>query len=104
MKDTLNKSEFINRMRGSQYEKNFSYYGLYALFDYLDGLEEETGEEIEFDPCALASDFTEYDSFEEFKEEYDGDFRIEGIEEIEEISDFTIVIEVEGGGFIIQNF
>lgn len=91
-------------MKGSQYRKNFSHEGLAALFDYLDNLEGETGEEFEFDPCALAGDYTQYDSLKEFKGDHEGDFRIEGIKKIEEISDFTTVIEVEGGGFIVQNF
>ena len=64
MKDTINKDQFISWFRSSDtYKNNFSYEGLSALFDYLEEMEESTGEELEFDPVALCCEFEEYDTF-----------------------------------------
>ena len=74
MKDTINKNQFINWFRSNeQYKNNFSYEGLSALFDYLEEMEESTGEELDFDPIALCCEYSEYDNFEEFQKEYNGE-------------------------------
>ena len=52
MKQSVSLCEFESAFRGSQYENNFSYEGLKALYTYLDELEEETGEELELDIVA----------------------------------------------------
>lgn len=61
MKQTINFTDFVDGFRGGQYRDNFSYDGLELLFDYLEDLEEDMGEQIEFDTCALCCDFAEYD-------------------------------------------
>ena len=69
MKETITKYQFTDWFRSSEgYKNNFSYDGLGALFDYIEELENDMGEEIEFDPIALCCEYSEYDSFEEFKE------------------------------------
>ena len=46
MKNTITYREFADAFRSSDtYRNNFSYDGLFALFDYLEELEESTGEE-----------------------------------------------------------
>jgi hypothetical protein len=103
MKDTINKDQFINWFRSNeQYKNNFSYEGLSALFDYLEEMEESTGEELEFDPVALCCEFEEYDTFEEFQEEYNGEVLYPTLDDLE---DYTTVIRVgHTGSFIIQQF
>ena len=103
MKDTINKDQFINWFRSNeQYKNNFSYEGLEALFDYLEEMEELTGEELEFDPVALCCEFEEYDTFEEFQEEYNGEVLYPTLDDLE---DYTTVIRVgHTGSFIIQQF
>ena len=104
MKQTINEYQFKDAFQSSR-PNNFSYEGLTALYDYLEDLEEDTGEEIELDVIGLCCDFTEYDSLEDFqKEHYDEEIG-DCYEDIEEIEDETIVIKIEGTeGFIIQDF
>ena len=103
MKDTINKDQFISWFRRSDnYKNNFSREGLSALFDYLEEMEESTGEELEFDPVALCCEYSEYDTFEEFQEEYNGEVLYPTLDDLE---DYTTVIRVgHTGSFIIQQF
>lgn len=96
MKNTINFSQFCDGFSGD-YSNNFSYNGKQALFDYLRKLEEDTDEDIEFDPNAICCDYTEYENLEECKKDYND------IETIEELEDNTNFIPV-GDGFIIQNY
>ena len=102
MKQTVSLYEFTNAFHGTQYENNFTYEGLKALYTYLDELEEETGEELELDIVALCCDFTEYESLEEFRENYSSDY-----ETMEDIENETTVIYIDApesnGRFIAQD-
>jgi hypothetical protein len=60
---------FQNMGRGDQ----FSYEGLRALFDYIEQLEEDMGEEIELDVIALCCEYSEIEEDEEAYKEYIGD-------------------------------
>jgi hypothetical protein len=62
-------------------------------------MEDETGTEIELDVIALCCDFTEYENLEEFNKEYGKE-----CETIDEISDYTQVINIDDEKFIIQSF
>jgi hypothetical protein len=100
MKETITKYQFTDWFRSSEgYKNNFSYDGLGALFDYIEELENDMGEEIEFDPIALCCEYSEYDSFEELKDDYDN------IESIDDLYDWTTVINIpDSNGIIIQQF
>lgn len=81
------------------YKNNFSYAGKRALFDYLENMEEDTGEQIELDPVCLCCDYTEYENFEELKNVYPD------IKDMEDLENNTSVIRLENSdGFVIQNF
>lgn len=41
---------------------SFTYEGVDLLFDYISNVEEETGEEIEFDPATLRGQFAQFPS------------------------------------------
>ena len=98
MKTTVTEFDFVNDFMAIR-PNNFTREALYALFDYFEQLENDTGEEIEFDPIAICCDFTEYDSLAEVKEAYDS------IETIDDLHDQTTVIEVpKTDRLIIQNF
>ena len=86
---TINKYEFGDAFKGGQYKNNFSYEGLDALFEWLENLEEDTGQQIEFDTGAIAQDFSEYECFECLNEAYGDRFG-----SIEDLEDYTTVIEV----------
>ena len=51
----------------------WSYHGAYALCEYLEQLEDDIGEDIEFCPVAIRCDFSEYGSLDEAITELIGD-------------------------------
>jgi hypothetical protein len=59
MKQTVNIYQFRNAFRAMDREKQFSYEGLEQLFNYLEELEEDTGEEMELDVIAICCDYAE---------------------------------------------
>ena len=78
---------------------NFSYEGTKALFDYLEELEQDCGEQIEFDPISICCEYEEYENLEKCLKEYDD------IDTIDELRDHTTVIQVKGSdAIIIQAF
>ena len=78
---------------------NFSVRGRIALFDYLEDLEDQTGEELELDVIEICCTFTEYANLAEFQNDYGEEFQA-----MEDIEDHTSVIPVHGDSFIIQAF
>jgi len=99
MKDTINIYQFQNWFQENSPNK-FSRTGQVALFDYLEQYEEDTGEEIEFDPIALCCEYTEYDNIDEFHLDYNA----EDYPDKDAIMDYTQVIEFGIESFIIQTF
>lgn len=89
-------SEFVDSFPES-YQKNFSYEGKRALFNYLEEYEESTGQEIENDPIAFCCEYAEYKNLKEIKKDYSS------ITTMESLEDRTQVIEFDGG-IIIQSF
>lgn len=102
MYTTVNFGMFCDSFSGT-YKINFSYAGKRALFDYLENLEEDTGEKIELDTVALCCEYSEYDSALEAAQEYNEDVTDEK-EAREYLEDRTVIIDVSTGGVIIQNF
>ena len=83
----------------NNYKDNFSWEGLEALFEYLEELEDSTGEKIEFDPIALCVEYTEYENFKDLQANYSD------IKSMEDLKNNTTVIKIEGSDrFIIQDF
>ena len=70
MKQTVTKYMFTEAFRHAGRSEQFSYSGLQALFEYLEEMEEGTGEEMELDVIALCCDFSEYATAKEAAEEY----------------------------------
>jgi len=105
MKTTLNFYEFRNWFEKHR-PNNFSRAGLLALWEYLEELEEGIGEEIEFDPIALCVEYTEYSYIDEFHSNYDKNIRRtrRRYPTLDDLRDYTEVIEVGTESFIIQNF
>lgn len=103
---TLSQSEFIEETNkfSESYRDKFTYEGKQALFDYFENYEEETGEKIEFDYIALCCDYTEYNSFEEFQDQY----QKPEIKNLEDLNEHTTVIEIDNAmktdSFIIREF
>tara|TARA_R110002020_G_scaffold165449_2_gene352887 strand:+ start:1466 stop:1765 length:300 start_codon:yes stop_codon:yes gene_type:complete len=99
MKTTIDFHQFANWFQEHR-PHNFSRAGLQGLFDYLEDYEDDTDESIEFDPIALCVEYTEYQDLDEFHQSYDK----EEYPDLDEIRDWTQVIELGNESFIIHNF
>lgn len=109
MKTTVSLYDFRGAFRAYDRD-NFSYEGLEVLFDYLEGYEEDTGEELELDVVALCCDYAE-DTFENIAREYSVDIEeCEDPEDIKEVvleflyDNTSVVGEVGGDSVIYQGF
>ena len=74
---------------------SFSYFGLKALYEYLDQYDDDNETETEFCPVDIACQYSQYDDLEELQTEYD-------IESMDRLSEKTIIIDIPEEGFIIQ--
>ncbi len=93
----VTQSEFIDTFRNSHgYKNNFSYDGLIALFEYLEDLEDSTGEQINFEMIGLCCDYTEYKNTEEFINDYQDYQEMSYTEVMSVLREETQVIEFEG--------
>jgi hypothetical protein len=96
MKDTINIYHFSDAM----IEHGFSYEGAKALFEYFEQYEQDTGEEMEFDPIAFRCSFDEYENLQEIKKNYKN---IETLEDLQKTN--TTVIEIpDSDRLIIEAF
>ncbi len=108
MKQRLSTSEAADLLAADT-NAGWSYAGARALVEHLEAVEDDTGEEIEFDAVALRCDFSEYPNAREAAEECgwepDEDADSEDAEEaaLKWLNDRTTVIEFSGG-VIIQQF
>lgn len=102
--------DFINAFQGSQYEHSFSYEGKRALYDYLEQLSDDIGEDIELDIVALSCEYDEYPSIIECAIEHGYDVDIISKDNLDEetnkakdwLEERTQVIIFENG-VIIQS-
>ena len=91
---------FINEFKNVRAD-NFSYEGLTALYGYLTELEEDGGQEFEFDPIAWCCEYTEYENFKDFQTQHD-EFDFKTMDDIWGVSS---IIEIPPSDrFIVQNF
>lgn len=109
MKRTINEHDFIDAFQGT-YKNQFSYEGKIALYEYLTQLEEDTGFEMELDAIAICCEYTEYEDFVEFRDDYEDyvyEHKIKGIEDIHEhtqVIEFTSAESSRIKSLIIQQF
>ena len=99
MIQTITSSDFTSAFHKMGRGNNFTYEGLNALYDYLEDLGDDIGEQIELDVIAFCCEYAEYESLEEFQEDYSEDYQ-----SIEEIEHATQVIMIDDTSFIIQQF
>jgi hypothetical protein len=105
MKTTVNNSDFIDAFRRYDRYDQFGYDALCSLFDYLEQLEEDIGEEMELDVIALCCDYS-VDSVEDIASSYDID--IKGLEEdeardtvLDYLNENTSVVDPDVNGQIL---
>jgi len=94
----LKKSQFRDEFHKVRPD-NFSYEGLGALYDWLEEYYSEADQPYDLDVIALCCEFSEYDSLQQFNEDYNREY-----ENIDDITDDTWVIKINSEKFIIQNF
>jgi hypothetical protein len=87
MKYTLSKNDFIEWMQGAPYNP-FSYNALELLWDYLTELENDSGQEIEYDPVGIRCDF-----IEQTPEEIIKDYGIMLEDDITEEEKYAIILD-----------
>jgi hypothetical protein len=117
MKQTLTTSRAAHTLADDK-NSSFSLAGAYALVEYLEDLEQDCGEEIEFCHVAIRCDYSEHDSLQEWASDYfgtnadwkaemniDSDLDDDGIDEKirEYIQDRGQLIEFDGG-IIVSSF
>ena len=113
MKQSVNLYKFERAFVDANRAEQFTYEGKKALFNYLENVEEDTEQEIELDVIALCCEYTEYESVEEYTNEYTPDVDKKDFDSTEDyneavkdyIRDNTTLIEIEDEeGFIIQQY
>ena len=72
MKTTVNQSEFIDAFHSYDRYDQFGYDALVSLFDYMEQIEDDCGEEMELDVIALCCDYS-VDSVADIASNYDID-------------------------------
>jgi len=113
MKTTLSTYQIADALKTDE-NANWSWNGAKALAEYLEQLEEDTGEEMELDVCAIRCaircDFSEYASLEDWADDYGMDEDIlDGEDEEREdkirdyIQDRGQIVEFDGG-IIVSSF
>lgn len=109
MKQTVNKSDFIDQFRVMDRLDNFSYEARGLLFDYLEEMEESSGEEMEMDVIAVCCDFSE-DTPESIADNYGIDIsECEDEDEVKEavldyLNDETMVVGETPSGIVYKVF
>jgi hypothetical protein len=115
MKKTLATYEIAEELM-NYINANWSRAGAFALAEYLEELEEDLGESIEFDCVAIRCDFSQYESLQEWAHDYFSNAWQEmGFDETEEIDeddfnekireyiqDHGQLIEFDGGIIVSQ--
>ena len=110
MKTTLSYYDVVNGIY-EVYDHQFSWEAARCLADYYDDLEQDIGEEIEFDAVAIACEWNEYGSAEELISEYrylcpedetPDDWTEEDVSQalLECLEDNTDVLEFSGGWLV----
>ena len=69
MKQTVNLSAFMDAFHAYKRYDQFGYTALRILFEYLEELESETGEELELDVIALCCDYS-VDTAQDIADQY----------------------------------
>ncbi len=99
--NTLTLEGFRREFEAFGRTENFSPRGLEALFNYLENLADDIGQNIEMDVIAFCVEYTEYDSFKELQLDYSN---LE-IEDLEGFRERTEIIEVPNtSALIIRDF
>ena len=104
MKTTLTTTEAAHRLIDDD-NANWSRAGAFALVEYLEELEEDIGEEIEFCPVAIRCDYSQYADLQEWGGErwyLDSDMRSDLDLEIDDDPDSAIREFIQDHGTLLE--
>ena len=111
MKITLNAHEFVEQFVKVRPD-NFSREALKAIFEHIDELERDCGEETEFDPIGICCEWTEFETVEEAARAFGWEAK-EVEDERADTSDrdalwflndeVTAALELPSGGVVVLN-
>ena len=87
MRQEITESQFVDEIVGDEYN-SMSYEGARALYEYLEEMEDNGGEEMSFCKADIRCQYTEYENIEEVQEDYND------IKTLADLKDRTVVIEV----------
>lgn len=90
--------EFREAFRLMGRENQFSYEGLYALYNELLSYEEMEGVEMELDVIAICCDYSEWENLKEFQDSYGDEY-----ETMEDVENRFMVISIDDDRFITSN-
>ena len=93
----LNFYDFKREFEDYNRDKQFTLQGLSALYEYVLELSEDSGENYNIDVIELCTTFTEYESVNQALEDY-------GLTNYGQLEENTIVLPLDDGKIIIQNF
>ena len=103
MKETVSSFRFRDAFKQSDiYKNNFSYEGLMALFEHIEQVEDDIGEEFEFDMVGICCDYTEYENLNDFNADYRNDDKIYTLDDIREETELIEIPDSER--FIVGEF
>ncbi len=100
MIEHVTEDEFIQRFVLIDRKENFSVEGRRALFNYFEEELRGSDEDIEFDPIAICVKYSEYESLEDFNNQYGS----KTYKNLEELQDETEVIRIDDSRFIVRDF
>ena len=85
---------------------NWTRSAAFALVEYLEQMEDDCGTQIEFDPVALRCEFSEYESLQDFANEYwlTDSQRLTRDEVIKEYIEHRSTLIEFDGGILVQDF
>lgn len=109
MKTTVSNCDFHDAFRAYDRLENFSYEGRNLLFEMLESIEDDSGEEIELDVIAICCDYSE-DSVDTIANNYsidlsdcdDDDDRKNAV--LDYLNDNTMVVGETDAGIVYQAF
>ena len=94
MIQTITEQKFVDAFQHAGRDKQFSYEGKIALYEWL----EESMSDYELDIIGLCCEFSEYEDLEEFHQDYDP----EDYPDLEAIDNSKRMIPTRSGSFIIS--
>jgi len=95
MKETVSFNSFYQAFAKMDRLQGWTQDGLFALFEYIQEVESDLGEEIELDVIALDCEFTEFDDIKAYNHCHDTDY-----EYAYEVSENSTFIDIDGERFI----